>query len=82
MAIQESNRLRTAIASKETELASMEAFATERNADYSCVCTRLIALKNQRAMAPPRKKPVMMLPCRHQKGLLPEISMEYVKACS
>lgn len=47
MAIQESNRLRTAIASKETELASMEAFATERNADYLRLQHEIDALKNQ-----------------------------------
>lgn len=79
MAIQESNRLRTAIASKETELASMEAFATERNADYLRLQHEIDALKNQLEQWRRPVKASDDVALQASEGLLPEISMEYVK---
>ena len=79
MAIQESNRLRTAIASKETELASMEAFATERNADYLRLQHEIDALKNQLEQWRRPVKASDDVALLASEGLLPEISMEYVK---
>ena len=79
MAIQESNRLRTAIASKETELASMEAFATERNADYLRLQHEIDALKNQLEQWRRPVKASYDVALQVSEGLLPEISMEYVK---
>lgn len=79
MAIQESNRLRTAIASKETELASMEAFATERNADYLRLQHEIDALKNQLEQWRRPVKASDDVALQVSEGLLPEISMEYVK---
>lgn len=79
MAIRESSRLRTEIANKETELASMQAFATTGNADYQRLKFEIDALKHQLQQW---RQPVLSAPdvaLQASEGVLPEISMEYVK---
>lgn len=79
MAIRESSRLRTEIANKETELAAMQAFATPGNADYQRLKFEIDALKHQLQQW---RQPVLSAPdvaLQASEGVLPEISMEYVK---
>jgi uncharacterized protein involved in exopolysaccharide biosynthesis len=79
MAIQESGRLRAEIAAKETEMSAMKAFATEQNSDYLRLKFEVEALKKQLAQW---RQPIQTTPdisLQASEGLLPEISMEYIK---
>ncbi len=79
IAIQESSRLRMEIASKETDLAAMQAFATKDNADYQRLEIEIEALKQQLRQW---RRPVLSAPdvsLQASEGLLPEISTEYVR---
>jgi uncharacterized protein involved in exopolysaccharide biosynthesis len=79
MAIRESSRLRAEIASKETELAAMKAFATESNPDYLRLKYEVEALRRQLAQWRQPAQTNADLSMQTSEGLLPEISMEYVK---
>lgn len=79
MAIRESSRLRAEIASKETELAAMKAFATEGNPDYLRLKYEVEALRRQLAQWRQPAQTNADLSMQTSEGLLPEISMEYVK---
>lgn len=79
IAVQESSRLRAEIATKETELAAMRAFATEYNPDYLRLKFEVDALKKQLAKW---REPIQGAPSislQASEGLLPEISLEYAK---